>query len=246
MFSIDKLDKCEDILIDEFGQHSLLQNISKVKDNDFLDILVQRRFLSLAFTPIYDVAIDWLEDEDVRRIARRILREEYPGRDKRPSHREDLIYDLLLLGLTKEQILKARPSQQTQEILLNTMNLFYADDPNSHLFQIRVITILRFWGEALVAAEYGQLWKRMEEMGLTIDGKNASEFYYPHYNHDRKSKPLTQLSMRDSTHSDLLSKHLVKRLNTPECIDHCIEVEKQIVQIKLSFYDQFLHMASTG
>ena len=50
--------------------------------------VLQRRFLSLAFTPVYDAAIDGLTHPRDKQSARRILREEYPGeRGTVPSHR---------------------------------------------------------------------------------------------------------------------------------------------------------------
>ena len=83
----------------------MLRSLASLEDDDFRDILLQRRFLSLAFTPAYDLAIDLLTDEEGLEIARVILREEYPRPEGRTrSHREDMKEDLLRLGITRQRL----------------------------------------------------------------------------------------------------------------------------------------------
>ena len=52
------LDQYEDNLIAQFKQQVCFQRLATFSNAQFFQILLQRRFLSLAFTPIYDLAID--------------------------------------------------------------------------------------------------------------------------------------------------------------------------------------------
>lgn len=244
--TIEHLNTIEDDLVQEFRALNFFQKMMDVTQNDFLQALLQRRFLSLVFTPVYDLAIDCLIDEKAKRIARRILREEYPdSRGTVPSHREDLVDDLILLGATRDQIITSQPTAQTLETINKTFLLFSNKDKNETFFQITVLTILRFWGEVLVSVEYGELLKRMGKMGLKKTGASSSAFYYPHYIHDAKLKPLTSVAVGNATHADQLSSHLIALLDTEEAIEHCIKIEKQIIAIKSGFYQQFEHMLAS-
>ncbi|MFM6343611.1 MAG: hypothetical protein ACKPFK_00475, partial [Dolichospermum sp.] len=110
MIDFEYLDKFEGELILNFRGHCIFQEIETMAHEKFLDILIQRRFLSYEITNCYDMAIDGLNNEKAIEIARQIVREEYPGLNgKTPSHREDLMHDLLALGATKSRILKSAP-----------------------------------------------------------------------------------------------------------------------------------------
>lgn len=235
------LDRYEDGLIQRFQQHRCFHNLANLSQADFVNLLLQRRFLSLAFTPVYDLAIDGLTHIKAKQSARRILREEYPGeRGTVPSHREDLVSDLLQIGVTHYQIMNAAPSDATFRTLQRTFAMF-AGDPDTPHYQVKLMTLLRFWGEVLIAAEYQMLWSRLETMGLQKSGVQSSRFYHPHITHDAKHKPLTQYSLVSATtHSDLLAFSLHTLLDKEEAIAYCAEVETEILAIKSSFYDQFV------
>jgi len=233
------LDHYEDELIAQFKQQRCFQQLATLSDEQFFQILLQRRFLSLAFTPIYDLAIDGLTDAKAKQIARRILREEYPGeRGTVPSHREDLMSDLLQLGLTRHAILNSTPNPATLAVIQETFALFAGDPDDAH-YQVKLLTILRFWGEVLIAAEYEMLWERLQALGLTATGPQRSRFYYLHFIHDAKQKPLTHLSLIGSTHSDLLAICLKTLLTSAPAIAYCAQVEGKIVAIKTAFYAHF-------
>lgn len=233
------LDRYEDALIQQFKQQRCFQRIPTFSDEQFFQILLQRRFLSLAFTPVYDMAIDALTDPKAKQIARRILREEYPGeRGTVPSHREDLMSDLLQIGLTRSAIFNATPSPATLMVIRETFALFVGDLDDT-FYQVKLLTILRFWGEVLIAAEYEMLWERLQALGLTVTGPQRSRFYYLHFTHDAKQKPLTHLSLIGSTHSDLLAVCLKTLLTSEQAIAHCAKVEEKILTIKTAFYAHF-------
>src|SRR3569833_3083201 len=202
------LDDFENALSERFERHPVLAGVTLLSDADFAAILLQRRFLSLAFTPAYDLAIDLLEDEVGLRLARIILREEYPDSNGHTqSHREDMKDDLLQLGDS----------------------------------DLRLLTILRFWGEVLVSVEYGRFWRRMEPL-LTSGGENRSRFYYPHHVHGAKAHSHAPASLLSATHSDRLGMRLSDLL-TREDSGACFrEIEQAILDIKLDFYQQFAPM----
>ncbi|MFI1396371.1 hypothetical protein [Streptomyces sp. NPDC020681] len=236
---MQELDRFEDELIERFKEHPVLANIGRLSDDDFAAVLLQRRFLSLAFTPSYDLAIDLLRDEAGLRIARVILREEYPDSlGHTPSHREDMKEDLLRLGVSRRAVVESRPTAATMSAINDSFELI-ADAGRRDNADLRLLTILRFWGEVLVSIEYGQLWERMAPL-LTRDGENLSRFYYPHHVHDAKAHSLANVSLLSATHSDRLATRLTELLAREDSTDCFKEVEQRSLELKVGFYDQFL------
>lgn len=234
----NELDSFEDGLIERFRAHPVLANLDRLDDGNFRAVLLQRRFLSLAFTPAYDLAIDLLTDEPGRKIARVILREEYPGsKGDVPSHREDMKEDLLALGVTRAELVEARPTPATQQAIVNTLDVISEAGRGEHA-DAQLLTILRFWGEVLVSVEYGELWPRMASR-LTDSGKNRSRFYYPHLVHDAKVRPLDAPSVLSATHSDQLGRRLWKLLGPADAQECFKRTERAVLDVKLGFYNQF-------
>lgn len=240
-----ELDIFEDDLIEQLRQHPVLKDLELLADADFVAVLLQRRFLSLAFTPAYDLAIDLLNDEKGLKIARVILREEYPGsKGYTPSHREDMKEDLLQLGVSRRDLVETRPTGVTVQIIMKTLALI-SEAASGSFADAQLLTILRFWGEVLVSVEYGELWRRMAPR-LKKEGENRSRFYYPHHIHDKKVRPLAAASLLSSTHSDQLGVRLRQLLESGEAKDCFMSVEKEILLLKMRFYDQFTPMLKHG
>lgn len=238
---MQELDSFEDALIERFKQHPVLADIGRLSADDFAAVLLQRRFLSLAFTPAYDLAIDLLRDEVGVRIARIILREEYPDNNGHTrSHREDMKEDILRLGVSWKDLVESRPTPVTADSVNRTLGLI-ADAGSHPDSDLRLLTILRFWGEVLVSVEYGRLWQRMAPQ-LTQGGRNRSRFYYPHHIHDAKAHSLAAISRLSTTHSDQLGLRLSELLAREESAACFREVEQAALQLKLDFYDQFVPM----
>lgn len=239
MHDLHALDGFEDALIGEFRAHPVLANVSGLAEEDFAALLLQRRFVSLAFTPSYDLAIDLLRDEAGLRIARVILREEYPdGHGHTPSHREDMTQDMRRLGISRQALAASRPTAATQEVVRDTLELI-ADAGGHADSDLRLLTILRFWGEVLVSVEYGRLWERMAPL-LTEEGRNRSRFYYPHHVHDAKTHSLATVSLLSGSHSDRLATRVTELLAQEESTDCFRELEERALRLKTRFYDQFL------
>jgi hypothetical protein len=235
------LDDFENALIERFERHPVLAGVTLLSDADFAAVLLQRRFLSLAFTPAYDLAIDLLEDEVGLRLARIILREEYPDSNGHTqSHREDMKDDLLQLGVSRKDLVEARPTPVTSQTITRTLDLI-ADAGRHGDSDLRLLTILRFWGEVLVSVEYGRFWRRMEPL-LTSGGENRSRFYYPHHVHDAKAHSLATASLLSATHSDRLGMRLSDLLTREDSGTCFREIEQAILDIKLDFYQQFAPM----
>jgi hypothetical protein len=240
-----RIDNHEDGLLAHFVVHPVLASLGALSREAILALLLQRRFLSLAFSPFYDLAIDGLSDEASRACLREVLREEYTH-GAQPTHREDLVSDLLTLGATRDQILSTTASPTTVSTIARLL-LSLRKVEDEALYQIKVLTILRLAGEVLVAAEYEQLWPHLERLGLSAPplGKTGpSVFYYPHMCHDgRKHRFASEWDQFDPvTHSDQLTRHLKNRLihGPPEGVECFLEAAEVAVEIKRSFYDQFL------
>lgn len=230
-------DGVEAELLSQFTAHPLFAAVERLERAAFLEVLLQRRFLSLLFPVVYDVGIDGLDGEAAGRLVREILREEYPdATGATPSHREDLVADLLALGATREQILGARPTAATTAVIEQTLALML--DAAATPGDTAVLTVLRFWGEVLVSVEYGEFWRRMA--GAFAAAGATSRFYHPHHHHDGR-EPLAAASERSSTHSGRLGACLARLLIQDDAaLVQFARVEQAVLATRMCFYDQFV------
>ncbi|NES81004.1 MAG: hypothetical protein F6K10_06140 [Moorea sp. SIO2B7] len=242
---IEKLNECEIALINKFKSHPLFVNIDKITWNEFLYILIQRRYLSLSIVNVYDFVIDALSDETIKQTVRRILHEEYPRNAKGiplPSHRELLFQDLLNLGATNQMILATPESLITKKIKEESYYLLTNFLSNEYC-QVGLVTFLRFWAEVLVAVEYSCLWNRISER-LSNDKssrKKRSEFYFFHMIHDNRNSDIGKESFLGGlTHSQELAVHLKNMIISEDFVHYCIDIENKVYDIKYKFYNQFI------
>jgi hypothetical protein len=222
-------------LLDRFTAHRVFQDLDSLPGVSFLELLLQRRFLSLAFPVIYDIAIDGLTDPAAVTLVREILREEYPDPSGRtPSHREDLVGDLLTLGATRAEIHGSRPNPATTTVIEGALRLITGAAARAS--DLELLTILRFWGEVLVSVEYGEYWRRMDSAFAAAS--IPSRFYAPHHHHDG-SDPLTSDADGSTTHSGRLGACLLRLLVDEPAADRFAEAEHRTLALRLDFYDQF-------
>jgi len=227
-------DASEAELLAQFTAHRLFADVEQLERDAFLEVLLQRRFLSLLFPVVYDAGIDGLGDATAIRLAREILREEYPDPSGcTPSHREDLVSDLLALGATEAQILRSRPTAVTTSVIEETLALML---DAAAAGDVAVLTILRFWGEVLVSVEYGEFWRRMEVQFQTA--AVASRFYHPHHHHDGR-EPLVLASDASSTHSGRLGACLARLIEANGAAEQFARAERRVLAARMRFYDQF-------
>jgi len=242
---IDKLNRFEISLIEKFMSHPLFTHLDAIAWNDFLEILIQRRFLSLFIVNIYEFVIDSLADREIKRTVRSILNEEYPRNTKGvplPSHRELLFQDLLNLGATYETILTTPETPVTQMVRDESYRLMVSCLGEEYC-QVGLVAFLRFWAEVLVSIEYSCLWKRISERlsNGQSDNKVRSEFYYFHMIHDSRNSDIGKESFLGGlTHSQELAIHLQKLISSEEALLYCTHIEQSVYQLKYKFYDQFI------
>jgi hypothetical protein len=214
--------------------------------NAFRSVLLQRRWISYHFTPIYDLGLDLIsnENESAKQTIRRIIREEYPndrGSWKTPSHREDLMTDLRSMGVSDKEIKASTPSQETLSTILSVYSAIsrYGADKHSDL---RLIAFLRVWGEVLTAIEYEGLWPRIQTL---LNGRE-SIFYEYHMAHDKRACTLATVvkDKHRTSHADLLGRALMKALpeNPKEqggALAAIFDVTTEARNSKEAFYRQF-------
>jgi hypothetical protein len=224
-------DRTEKKLLSRLIDHPVLQHADALAPEQLIDVLLQRRFISMIFTPVYDMGIDALSTQAALEVAREIVREEYPA--GKPSHREDLVVDLISLGATKHQILACRPTPSTTSMLIETLELMGEAAADGD--DVRVLGMLRFWGEVVVAVEYRQFWKAIAPHFSTKG--HRSRFYHAHYSHDG-CEPLATASSR--THSGRLGVCLRELLVSPNTVRAVSQLETRVVESRQRFYDQFV------
>ena len=230
-----RADRAEDELLGRFVAHPLLQRMERIAQDAFLEVLLQRRFLSLAFPVMYDIGIDGLADPAAVKVVREILREEYPDPSgETPSHREDLVADLVTLGATRAQVLACRPTPVTRSVIERSFALIAAAAELDS--DLELMTIIRFWGEVLVSVEYGEYWRRMERRFAAAGA--ASRFYHPHHHHDGRD-PLASSGDGAATHSARLGAILVRLLGEEGGEERFAATEARVLALRLEFYDQF-------
>lgn len=230
-----RADESEARLLERFTAHGVLRDVERLSHDGFLDVLLQRRFLSLQFAVVYDIGIDGLTDPTAIGLVREILREEYPDpAGATPSHREDLVDDLLTLGVTRAQVLGSRPTAVTARVIEDTLSIMLAAAEEDG--DAGVLTMLRFWGEVLVSVEYGEFWRRMAP-SFAIAG-TSSRFYHPHHHHDGR-EPLAAASQSSCTHSGRLGACLVAELASDADVARFAATEQRLLDTRLRFYDQF-------
>jgi hypothetical protein len=242
---IDKLNRFENSLIEKFMSHPLFIHLDAIAWNDFLEILIQRRFLSLFIVNIYEFVIDSLADREIKRTVRGILNEEYPRNTKGvplPSHRELLFQDLLNLGATYEMILTTAETPVTQMVRDESYRLMVSCLGEEYC-QVGLVAFLRFWAEVFVSIEYSCLWKRISERLSNGQSENKvrSEFYYFHMIHDSRNSDIGKESFLGGlTHSQELAIHLQRLISSEEALLYCTHIEQSVYQLKYQFYDQFI------
>lgn len=222
-----QIDVLEDSIVKEY-KTDLEKLVKKMSRAEFKRMLLQRKWTSYAFTPLYDFGIDGMSDEKSKSILRSIRHDEYP---EGPSHREDLVHDLKLIGMDIEEIMNTAPSKATEKSIKNQFEfLKIREDQDMH--DIKVVTFLRFALEILVSVEYGVFVQRLEDFGLN---RRNSKFYWPHFLHDMKQNPLGKTG---STHSDMLSGRLGEMLHTLKHAAACGRYTQKSYDLRAAFFKQ--------
>lgn len=241
-----QMDDIELANIQKLQDNLVIKNIHSLSPAQFSELLLQRRFLSLAITNLYDLAIDSNIGKDCKSILRRIQREEYPDPTSKeqfpPSHREDLVFDLQQLGITLQEILQSRPSKQTKACIDSMINKML--DYGSENSAIKTITFIRFSGEVLVSEEYKCLWSRIADVLESLGHNNpklTSRFFWPHIIHDARCSFTVEMR-KSKTHSSYLGVVLSRLVNNHSDLSLFKAAEQDALRLKCFFYNQFVPM----
>jgi hypothetical protein len=243
---LGSIDEVEDQLIVDFRNHPVFARMSEMSRTEFLEILLQRRFVSLAFVPFYELALDALADEPEKKVVRALIREEYDSAGEL-THRERLVRDLLAIGASRDQIVRCRASDQTMGVAAGLVEAVRkADDHDDDTYQISILSTLRLAGEILVAVEYEMFWPHLQRFGLSaneLPGKAESKFYYPHMTHDSRRHRIGIVPdlTCNRNHADLMTDRLRDRLMLVSArgMEACIRAARRAQGVKRSFYDQW-------
>jgi len=230
--NFESLDDFENTLISQFETACGFESLREVSASKQREALLQRRFLSLAFTPIFDIAINGVSNAKALNVLKELICEEYPIRE--PSHRELLIHDLLQIEIPKEQILSSQPSLVTQKTIQDSFAVIYLNG-DLQFHEIKCIAIARFWGEVLVGEEYRHLRSLLENLGLIA---SQSKFYWPHFEHDARNV-LFASGRSSGSHADWLTVILREILDSESKILYFQKIEQKIFEIKTAFWQQF-------
>ncbi len=226
---LEELDALEDRLIHLYSAE-VRHIVDGLDDAAFTELLLQRKWVSYSFTPLYDFGIDGVTHERAKKVLRAIRNAEYPAAG--PSHREDLVHDLQAIGLPLERIMNTPPLANTLDVIRHDFEYLNMSEPQT-LHDIKVVAFLRFAKEVLVSPEYGVYIQRLEKMGLK---PHDSRFYQEHFQHDMKKTPLGK---KGASHSDALANILVKMLDSPEKIRFCSHVTHQAYRLRKAFFKPF-------
>jgi pyrroloquinoline quinone (PQQ) biosynthesis protein C len=203
-----------------------LRHAGYLDDADLHRLLLQRRFLSLAFTPFYDVVIDALDEDDhaARLVCRQVLREEYPDQGgNSSSHRELLVDDLVALGVDRDVIRASKPTAATTQAMAATFELV-SIAAQQRFRQIAVITTATVYAESLVSAEYDALRPAIEKR-IPLE---ETVFYGPHLAHD-------------SGHAKRLLELVRLRLDAGDdaAVGAFVATVERCLGVRMAFYAQF-------
>ncbi|MBS3168690.1 hypothetical protein J4216_06185 [Candidatus Woesearchaeota archaeon] len=229
MSLIKRFSDYEDVLIRKFHEHPFFRNFSRMSDEELRKYLAEKWHLSQNFVPWYDSAINTLNalgELKARDVLRKIVDDETPI--GKPSHREDLLWDLERVGLNPLEILKAMPSKHTRKTLAKLHGLtIYDGDPN---YVLRTMTALRTAGEILVAEEYRHVVPELERrFDLTPE---QSRFYAFHFEHDRKDN-------ESGEHTHSFGRILESNITDEDKLRVAIDATNRAYEVRAGFYDQF-------
>ncbi|MDO8555580.1 MAG: hypothetical protein Q7R96_00205 [Nanoarchaeota archaeon] len=213
-----------------FRGHPVLVDISRLSDEHFKQILLQRYALTRdMFMSWYDGALPAIKDEQSRRILKAITREELPLHA--PSHREDALVDLVKIGIPEETILTTPLTLTTLDSgkrLKELVQLREKDQRDEA--DIRIIATCTLGGETLPGDEFKIYCDQLEQRGLLTE--KESRFYWPHLGHD-------SVEAKGMSHSKRLKQSLLRLVDTDEKLKIAELAYADSWKARYQFYDQF-------
>lgn len=242
MKPVKTLDGLENDLVAKLGQNPVLKNLNKLTNEQVENLLLQRAQFSFEFTKLYDCALRGVEDPTFQRVLEWLVREEYPQNEL--NHRKALVLDLYALGLSKQKVLTAKPSEQTQQCIQTLYGLVsFADQETDVFYDIKVAAGLRLGMEVMVAEEYELFLEELcdPKRGYNFT-KEKSVFYAPHALHDKKVQSIEPDSQRvdqEVNHNAGTGAVLARLVKNEQTLQVAAMAMWTAYDAKASFYDQF-------
>ncbi|MEA2180947.1 MAG: hypothetical protein QOF69_132 [Solirubrobacteraceae bacterium] len=162
------------------------------------------------------------------------MREEYPDPSgNTPSHREDLVHDLIALGATRVQILGCRPAEVTASVVTETLALMF--DAATDWGDVKVLTILRPWRRSSSRC----VRRVLEAHGVAVRRRRRPVALLRRAPPQRGARALATASDSSDTHSGRLGACLKRLLDGDAAVEQFHEVEEQAIALRLRFDGQF-------
>ena len=215
----------EDGLMTRFHELPFFQEFPRMSNRVLIQFLLQLGHLSAEFIPWYEKAKQGFESEEAKEVVRRILRDEIPV--DAPTHQDDRLHDLKLLGISKEKILNTPALPQTRIVIRKMYAL--SRYPQTE-YELKVLVTLRIFGEILVSETYQYIVTALEQRFGIIP--TQSHFYAPHCYHDRKG----EIEKNHTTSFDTLLNKLIVDERTLQTAQ---KVASRAFRLRSSFYGQF-------
>ncbi|MBI4239749.1 hypothetical protein HY620_02035 [Candidatus Uhrbacteria bacterium] len=170
-------DAYENELVAAYKKLPVWEHISSFDNALFINVLLQLGEIGTIF-------LDWLKTAEInvrsercKRALRAIAQMEQPV--GAPTHQEDRIADLRLIGVSDAVFCQSKPSDVTRDVVRS----IFERVSDTHE-DISILVTVRMFGEVLAGENFARLWPELERrFGLA---EATSRFYWPHYIHDSK------------------------------------------------------------
>ncbi len=223
----------EDGLIRQFHAHPLYRSFHKLSKGQFVNYLLQIGLTSQNFVKWYETAKLGMQSEAAQEIIRHILRDEIPQQG--PTHQDDRLYDLNLIGVNTERVRNVAPSPVTRRTIDHLYELVrYPQDE----YDLRVMITLRVFGEVLVAEQYSHVVRYMRvNFGIQ---PSQSRFFFPHWKHDLKGAK----SEGSAGHTDSFDQLLENMLTDERKLEVAMDAARKAFEARSGIHDQFVRKPS--
>lgn len=241
----EKFDLIESKYYDRFTTYLTDLLCSKSK-REFHKILNERKRLSWEFEKIYNTLVIIVDDAAAKEKIREIISYEFPIGV--PSHREELIEELVQIGVKRQRAVDMRCSSTTLAAIhkVNKVTEGMCRQKNR---QIRALTFLRSWGEISTSLEYKIYWdlflsKHLKKYGDDHDHRDVPEsrFYWFHFEHDKAVSKISDMHedhCGTHTHADDLGAAIAHTDISSVSENELKNMIGLSIEIKLEFYKQF-------
>lgn len=201
------------------------QCLSNKSEEEIINILCHRRYISNRFTLFCDTVYPLLENENAKAVAADIVRDEYANE----NHRNALVQELIMLGVEKQTLREFEYSESTNIAGENIEEFAHKCVQRGDLYSI---CTLRFFSEILAGVEFGFFLKKLfgNESGRKF---SDSLFLNPHVDYDLGE---------EDCHSNRYLPFIVELFGddeSDELFGIATDAIYESVRVRSGFYEQF-------